>query len=704
MEDRMHSIDDTESIAGSRNLLSVFRRRLWVMLPVALVLIASALLYAAVQPRMYEASVWMLVTPGETRRGGMPLMTEQDVLRSLQADISMHRRLIRSAEIAERVRQELNVDYPIHALIDAVTVEQARGTSANVISIAFRSRDPMEAKQIADTWAMLYEQSSREQSTRSTVSAIDYVERQIGTVSGDLRDLEERMARLEQEYLTTGVNIASAEGGTRLHSLIGSIAENRIEMRAIEAQIERTANRLEEEPMELEETEEQPSYQAVAIEQQLSRLHVELQDKLQEYYDDSPEITALREHIARLEEQFEERSEMTRSAVTTQPNPVYLSAQDKLIGLYGQLDSLRARESALQAQLSEQQALSELVPAGSISYKEKAREAEGLQSVHSFLLSRLHELQLERAMAIAPVQVVREADTPRSPVSPQYQSIIGVGFIGAILLAALAAVVVDQIDDTFADPDEIRDVLDARLLGVLPVIDQERKETIQVAAGNGGTRNAFANATRMLASTVRIQMSRENLTSLTVTSAGRAEGKTIVAGNLAAAFASSDRRVLVIDADLHRPRLHTLLGTEREPGLSNLLVGDVTPEEVIKGTQIDNLSMISAGPLPPSPVDLFASAHGQELIERLNEMADYVIWDTPPAGFLADATVISHATERTLFVVGKQARRKAASETMQNLREIGVKPIGVVANQVRPTAGSYYYYYYYYQDYYREDD
>ncbi len=702
MEDRMQPVEDPVVASGSRNLLTIFRRRLWIMIPVALAIVLAALIYAAVQQRMYEASTWMLVSSADSSPGGMSIVTEQDIWRSLHADISMHSRLIRSSEMATRVKEKLDLNEPVHEIVQKVSVDRAPGTSANVISISFRSNNPEKAKEICDAWATLYEEDSRQQSTRSTVSAIDYVESQIDTVSGELRQLEEQMANLEQEYLETGINITGGEAGNRIAELLSQVAENRIEMQAIEAQMERTQARLEEEPRELEEVEEEPSYQAEAIEEQLSQLHIEHQAMLQDYYEDSPEVRAIEDRIERLEGRLEQGDRMTRSAVTTQPNPVYLSAQNKLIDLYGQLDSLRARQMALQMQLGEQRTLAEAAPAGSIAYKELAREAEGLQSVHSFLLSRLHELQLTKAMAISPVQVVREAEVPQKPVAPNYRSIIGVGFIGAFLIAALAAVAVDQIDDTFADPEEIREALDTRLVGVLPESHQERQLHVQPDAPEDVTRTAFANALRMLASTVRIEMSQQGLVSLAVTSAGRSEGKTLVAANLAATLANAGERVLLIDADLHRPRAHTLFDAEREPGLSNLLVGDMEPEQVMQKTEVGNLLVITAGALPPSPVDLLASTHGQETIERLSDLADYVIWDTPPAGFLADATVISHATDRTLFVVGKNARRAAVRETVHNLREIGARLIGVCANQVRPTGASSYYYYY--QDYYTDEE
>ncbi|MGC9319447.1 MAG: GumC family protein [Armatimonadota bacterium] len=705
MEDRMQPINDAVDGAGSRNLLTIFRRRLWVMLPVAALIFMVAVMYALVQPRMYEASAWMLVSGGETKRGSEELLTEADIWRSLQSDISVHIRLIRRAEMAARVREQLSLDLPTYALVQHIDVEKVPGASANLISLTYRSTSPKQAQSIANAWGSIYEEDSRQRSTGSTVSAIDYVKGQIDTVESDLRDMEEQMAELEQEYLDTGVNIAAKNGGARVIGILDQLAQNRVEMEAIRAQIERTQKRLEEEPREVEEVEVQPSHRAQAIEQQLSRLHVELQKKLQDYYEDSPEVLALREQINRLEEQLGSQSEMTRSAVTTAPNPVYMNAQDTLIQLYGDLDALRARQSALQKQLAEEKRLEEMVPEGNIRYNELMRKVTGLQEVHSTLLSRLYDLQLKKATAIAPVQLVREAEEPRTPVSPKYETILGIGFVAALLFAAFAAVIVDQIDDTFADPDEIRDVLGERLIGVLPEIEAAEPFALQVGGNNSAERTAYANAVRMLASTVRIEMSDENASSLTITSSGRAEGKTLIAANLAAALAGAGERVLLVDADLHRPRLHGIFDLEKDPGLSNLLVGDMKPDDVIQPTHIANLSLVAAGPLPPSPVDLLASAHGQEVITELSQRATYVVWDTPPGGFLPDATVISHSTDKTLFVVGRQARRGASRETLGNLRELGVDIIGLCANRVRPVGGSYYYYYYYYYyDYYRDSE
>jgi len=706
MEEQLRSVDVLSPDLGARSVLTIFRRRIWVMIPVAIVIMVLAVLYALVQPRVYEASIWMLVSSRGKKSSAEMLVSDVDVWESMQGDVSMHMRLIKGVDMAREVKKQLDLGVPVYALLQHVNVSKLPGASADLLSLSYQSQDPKQAQAIVNAWAKAYEQDSRERSVRSTVSAIEYVTTQIETVETDLRQMEEKMAGIEREYLEVGVSVSGSSGATRLSGLLSQFSQNRVEMEAAQAQIDRTRERLDEEPREIEEVETQPSHRAQAIERQLSQLHVTMQDMLQDYYPDSPEVQALQEQMDRLDRQLEDSPEMTRSAVKTTPNPVYMNAQDTLIQLLGNLDALRARQSALQKQLSKQKELEAMAPEGSIAYSELMRKVNGLQEVHSMLLSRLYELQLKSAMVAPPVQLVREAEEPTRPVAPQYPVLLGMGLVAAVLLAIFAAVIVDQIDDTFASPDEIRDALGERLIGVLPELERDEALGIHVGGPDAAARTAFANATRMLASTVRIEMSREGLSSLVVTSSGRAEGKTLVAANLATALAGTGEKVLLVDADLHRPRIHTMFDVDRNPGLSHLLVGEGAVEDVIQPTEIENLSVITAGPSPPSPVDLPASPRGQEIIEILKDAADYVIWDTPPAGFLADATVIAHLTDKTLFVVGKQAKRGATRETLGNLRELGVSLLGLCANRVRPVGGSYYYYYYYYHEYYKdaEDD
>ena len=704
MEDRMHHIGDSADTAGSRNLLTIFRRRIWIMIPVAVLILVLAGLYAVIQPQIYEASAWMLVSGGNTigSSGGerAEILTEADVWRSLQSDLSMHIRLIRRAEMAQEVKDvvETEIAASPKQMAQILDVSKVPGASSNLLALTYTSEDPEKAQAVANAWAQAYEEDSRQRATLSTETALTYVQNQISDVEQQLRTMEEQMASLEQEYLESGINVASTGENMRVTALLDQISRHQVEIDALQAQISRTQQRLESEAPEIEEVQEAPSARARAIEEQLSQLHIEVEEKLGEYYEDSPEVQSLRDEITRLEQQRDNSDEMVQSSVTTEPNPVYQNAQDTLIDLYGQLDAARAAHAELRSQLAEAKALAAMAPVGSIEYNELMRKVRGLQSVHSTLLTRLYELQLERATAVAPVQVVREAELPTDPVSPQYPAIIGVGLAAALLLAAFAAVVVDQIDDTFADPDEIGTTLGERLVGVLPEFEETSAHEVQVPGFNAPPRTPFANAITMLASTVRIEMSQRDLSSLSVTSSGRSEGKSLTAANVAASLANAGENVLLIDCDLHRPRVHEIFDLPRDPGLSNLLVDEIDPDEVTNDTPFPNLRVITSGPLPPSPVDLLASTRGQQVIEELNKAADYVVWDMPPAGFLADATVVGHRTDRTLFVVGNNARRSAVRQTVQNLRQVGIQIVGIAANRVGPQGGTAYYYYEQYED------
>jgi capsular exopolysaccharide synthesis family protein len=320
------------------------------------------------------------------------------------------------------------------------------------------------------------------------------------------------------------------------------------------------------------------------------------------------------------------------------------------------------------------------------------------------LLSRLYELRLDKEMATPNVQVVQAADVPTVPIKPQLQTLLGLGLVLGLLLGITAAVVVDQIADTFADVDEIGAYTGLRLLGVLPYFRDIQGSPL---VASEQTRSGFANAARMLVSNLRFLREKEGSSSIVVTSAGRAEGKTTATINLAISLAAAGEKVLVVDGDLHRPGIHRAFGVSNEVGLSNILVGSRPVEEATQPTSVERVSVMASGPLPPSPTDLLASEGTAEAIRRINRSADIVLWDTSPAALLPDASIVASSADAVIFVVGRDAKRRMVRQTLTHLHDAGCEILGVVANQTRPRGGYYYYYYHYYRSYYSdygEDD
>jgi capsular exopolysaccharide synthesis family protein len=189
-----------------------------------------------------------------------------------------------------------------------------------------------------------------------------------------------------------------------------------------------------------------------------------------------------------------------------------------------------------------------------------------------------------------------------------------------------------------------------------------------------------------------------------ITSPEPYEGKSTVSANLAIAFAQAGQKTLILDADLRRPRVHELFGLDRDIGLTTLLVGEASMEEVIRETGIDNLYAITCGPIPPNPAELLESERMREVLEELKQKFDIIILDSPLVMGMADAVILSSICDGTLIVARyNSTSRSAFNQARKLLENVKANILGAILNEMdvrRAKYGGYYYYYYYY--YYEE--
>lgn len=694
MEDSYRTVEPTNQAEfRPRGLWVILVRRKWIILQVTGAIFCVAMVVGLLQPRTYSASGWMLVTAPSKSGGSATTTTEFDAWEQLQKDLSMHTRLLARRELAETVLKQVRVDRRPGDLQANFSAAKVTGATANLLTITFRDPDPVVAQQVVNAWGAAYEQDNLQRRAGATIAAINYVQSQIESVEKQLAAIEADIAGLEQEHLSSGIGPNGGSAASRLVSVLQALADTQTQKAGMLAQIRRTQELLSQEPAKVHETEDGPSLAAQATRTQLAQLQLKLEELRVDYYEDSPEVKNLQEQIARLEERLASASDLTRTSLKTSNNPTHLKTREQLLELHSQLSALQAREQALRQQVDGQRRLALGVPPTNVRYNGLNRKMTALTAVHSSLLSRLYDLQLQRAMATPAVQMVKGAELPTTPVEPPMQAILGAALLLGLLLGVISAVVADQIDDTFADVSEVDEAVGERVIGALPQVRSTERVGLRIVER---PRGPYANAVRMLASAVRVEAERNGYGSLLVTSAMPGDGKTGTAVNLAVSLAKAGQPVLLVDCDLHGPTLHKELGVQNHSGLSNLLVREASIAEVLQRSDIENLTVITSGPQPPSPVDLLASDTGAQVIAELNRQDALVIWDTPPAACLADAIVLGAQVDAVLLIVSNHTKRRLLRETVRNLYRASIGVLGLVTNRLdQASVGSGYYYYYY---------
>jgi len=185
---------------------------------------------------------------------------------------------------------------------------------------------------------------------------------------------------------------------------------------------------------------------------------------------------------------------------------------------------------------------------------------------------------------------------------------------------------------------------------------------------------------------------------MVVTSPSPQDGKTTTAANLAVTFAQQGMRVVIVDCDLRRARLHSIFSSAREPGLTHLLLGQATEQDILRDTLVDRLSFIPAGALPPNPSELLGGERMRVLMASLEKQFDVVILDTPPVHAAADALILGKMSDGILLVLrAGSTERASALDAVHRLTSIGVRVVGAVLNDPDhkvPEYSGYYYDYY----------
>lgn len=309
-----------------------------------------------------------------------------------------------------------------------------------------------------------------------------------------------------------------------------------------------------------------------------------------------------------------------------------------------------------------------------------------------------HELSGFKANNIS---IQDPARKPVVPIRPKKAINILLSIVVGIFGGLGLVFFLEHIDDTAKTIDDVEKVMKWPLLVNVPNIAnaEEPQGFDKDLLVNSKPNDPISEVYRSLRTRIFFSSTEERpLHSIMITSPGPQEGKTITTCNLSMAIAQNKKRVLLVDADMRRPRLHDVFKIKNNVGLSNYLSGQCSFNDAVQKTGVENVSLVTGGGLPPNPSELLASHKTKEFIEKARESFDMVLLDTPPIGMLTDAAITSRAVDGTIMVIesGKTSKRILA-HIYQLLVDARAKVIGIVINRFTPGSRDLYYYSYYYQ-------
>lgn len=603
--------------------------------------------------------------------------------------------------------QDTSKIYPIFELADMfekkITIEQKRGL--DIVEISVESQAPYEAALLANLYAKAYKEINLDYSREQLVLVREFLENQRVNMQTALKDAENKLKTFQEDK---GI----IELSEQAKALIEQITD--MQTKVNEAKLNLTISEKSIVILKQQLAEQDPKLQAYldnfgnevyvkTLQEQIARLEVQKDVAISSKQNDQNVSQILKDYdqkINELKAKLDKKISVFKQSIFASSPEEVKGFTQKLIEEEVKYQGLKASASELQNLLNKLERQFNELPSSSIEIARLERERLANEKLFLLVEEKYQEAQINEQATPGNVLIIDEARRATEPSKPNRKLIVLIGLVLGFAFGFGYAFIRNFFDNTIKTPEDIQKK-NINVLAWIPEIeglDEKNKgfEFIVYKKPDSIPAEAFrALRTRLHFS----KMANDKIKTILVTSAAPKEGKTTVAVNLAATISLAHNKTIILDLDLRKPRMHHFFETQKTPGVTDYLFGDIELEKVIRKSHFENLYYIPAGTIPPNPSEVLASEQLEMLISKLKEQFDTIVLDSPPIVAVTDAEILSRIADATILVV---AANLTEVDLMQKAAELlsnnSGSFVGVLLNRFnyRNGYGSYYKYYYYY--------
>ncbi|MDB9541449.1 GumC family protein [Anabaenopsis arnoldii] len=619
-----------------------------------------------------------------------------------QAEIIRSHPLIQKTIDALQLKNEDGEPLGISGFLRKLKVQSIRGT--DIMQLSYRDTSPEQSRAIVNQLMYAYLDNNVLTNRSQATAARKFLMEELPKVEAQVASAELALRLFKEKYEIVALEEEAKQGVERLYEISNQITLLRARLADANSRSGALQNQL---ALSTQQAVSLSSLsQSRAVQQVLSE-YQKIQDQLaverSRLTDQHPTVVNLLEKEQALRAQLEGRVSQTLGSSqpiaeqdlqmgqlkqTLTANLVQVEVER--LGLENQVNVLNQAFTADEARLR-------TLPKLEQQQLQLQRRLQVSRGIYEQMLTRLQEVQVVENQNVGNARIVSEALLPDKFVSPRIQLNLALGGFLGIALAFGSALFLDAIDKSVKTAEEAEQLLGYPLLGAIPQLDRQEGTTELPLLDNpySGVNSAF----EMLQINLGFTLSDKQLKVIVVSSCLPTEGKSFVAANLALASAQMGRRVLLIDADMRRPRQHEVWKKRNLMGLSDILAGRAYLAQTSQEMSV-NLDLLTSGTIPPNPAALLDSRRMEELVKQASQDYDYVIIDTPPLRLIADATIIGKIADGILLVSRPGVVDSDAIRTTKALLVNSQLPVlGMVVNGISSNSSYYYNNYYHYSHY-----